>query len=63
MTPLQAIVHFYEGVTLRLSPDGRRVLIEFQPGKQSPKNQESIRQYVQGRETEIAEEMRKRGLK
>lgn len=58
MTPLQAIRAFYAGVILRLS--GRRVVVEFETGKQTPEREKAIRAYVAARETDIARELEKR---
>lgn len=58
MTPLQAIRAFYAGVILRLS--WRRVVVEFEPGKQTPEREAAIRAYVAAREDEIARELSKR---
>lgn len=58
MTPLQAICAFYAGVILRLS--GQRVVVEFEPGKQTPEREAAIRAYVAAREVEIARELSKR---
>lgn len=59
MTPLQALRAFYAGVILRLS--GRRVVVEFEPGEQTPEREAAIRAYVKAREAEIARELEKRG--
>lgn len=59
MTPLQALRAFYAGVILRT--DGRRVVVEFEPGKQTPEREAEIRAYVKAREAEIARELEKRG--
>lgn len=59
MTPLQALRAFYGGVILRLS--GRRVVVEFDPGKQTAEREAAIRAYVAAREAEIARELEKRG--
>ena len=40
MTPLQAMRAFYSGVILRT--DGRRVVVEFEPGKQTPEREAAI---------------------
>lgn len=58
MTPLQALRAFYAGVILRLS--GRRVVVEFEPGKQTAEREAAIRAYVAAREEDIARELNKR---
>ena len=58
MTPLQAMRAFYSGVILRT--DGRHVVVEFEPGKQTPEREAAIRAYVAAREDEIARELSKR---
>lgn len=63
MTPLEAIAAFYEGVSLGWTGGGRRVCVEFTPGKQSPERQEAIRRYVRAREKEIADELAKKHQK
>lgn len=57
MTPLEALTAFYEGVSLGWAEGGRRVVVEFVPGRQSPERQEAIRRYVRAREKEIADEL------
>lgn len=59
MTPLQALRAFYGGVILRTAR--RRVVVEFEPGKQTPEREAAIRAYVKAREAEIARELEKRG--
>lgn len=63
MTPLEALTAFYEGVSLSWAEGGRRVVVEFVPGKQSPDRQEAIRQYVRAREKELADELAKKKRK
>ena len=63
MTPLEAISAFYEGVSLGWTDGGRRVVVEFLPGKQSPERQEAILRYVKAREKEIADELAKKHQK
>lgn len=63
MTPLEAIAAFYDGVSLGWAEGGRRVCVEFTPGKQSPERQEAIRRYVRSREKELADELAKRKRK
>ena len=58
MTPLQAMRACYGGVILRT--DGRHVVVEFEPGKQTPEREAAIRAYVAAREAEIARELSKR---
>ena len=59
MNPLQALRSFYAGAILRT--DGRHVVVEFEPGKQTPEREAAIRAYVAAREAEIARELEKRG--
>lgn len=63
MTPLEAIAAFYDGVSLGWAEGGRRVCVEFLPGKQSPERQEAIRRYVRAREKELADELAKKKRK
>ena len=58
MNSLQALRAFYGGVILRT--DGRHVVVEFEPGKQTPEREAAIRAYVAAREAEIARELSKR---
>lgn len=60
MTPLEAIAAFYDGVSLGWAEGGRRVCVEFTPGKQSQERQEAILKYVRAREKEIADELAKK---
>lgn len=63
MTPLEALTAFYEGVSLGWAEGGRRVVVEFTPGKQSPERQEAIRRYVAARQRELADELAKKHQK
>ena len=63
MTPLEALTAFYDGVILGWADGGRRVCVEFTPGKQSPERQEAIRRYVKAREKEIADDLAKKKRK
>ena len=63
MTPLESLTAFYDGVILGWVDGGRRVVVEFTPGKQSPERQEAIRRYVKAREKDIADDLAKKKRK